>query len=202
MKSTHADQVTGLADTFGPLVFATAYRILGNRDEADDAYQEVFLRLVKSPKGVATLDRPEAWGAYLRVMATRCAINILKRRPRWELAGEGVLETLAAPGAASPRALAAQNERAELLRRALSALPERDARVFTLRLFEGLSYEEIAEAEELTTSAVGVILHRTGQRLRRALDPLADGPAPARSFPSSPPVQNPPAADPAKGVVS
>ena len=172
MKSSHADLVAQLADQFGRMVFATAYRILGNRDEAEDAYQEVFLKLMKAKRMDIPPDRIDEWGAYLRVVASRCAIDLLHRRPKWESADERQLENLESPNGKDPRSAATQRQQAEMLRQALSGLPERDARIFTLRHFESLSYERIAELEQLNVSAVGVILHRAGQRLRKILEPL------------------------------
>ena len=162
------------------MVFATAYRILGNRDEANDAYQEVFLKLMKA-RGIPIPEgRDDEWGAYLRVTATRCAIDLLHRRPRWEPDGEELLEHLAAPNGHDPHSLANQHQRAELLRQAIQTLPEREARIFTLRHFEDLSYEGIAQAEQMSASAVGVMLHRVTQRLRKALEPFITQDEPAR----------------------
>jgi len=172
MKSSHADLVAQLADQFGRMVFATAYRILGNRDEAEDAYQEVFLKLMKTKKPDILPERTDEWGAYLRVVASRCAIDLLHRRPKWDSANEEQLETLESPNGNDPRSAAAQRQQAEILRQALSGLPERDARIFTLRHFESLSYERIAHLEQLSVSAVGVILHRASQRLRKILEPM------------------------------
>jgi RNA polymerase sigma factor (sigma-70 family) len=180
MKRCQADQVARLAEGFGPMVFATAYRILGNRDEANDAYQEVFLKLMKAKGIPIPEDRDEEWGAYLRVTATRCAIDILHRRPRWEPAGEELLENLAAPGGHDPHSMANRHQRAELLRQALQTLPEREARIFTLRHFEDLSYEKIAQAEQVSVGAVGVILHRVTQRLKKALESFITQDEPAR----------------------
>ena len=62
--------------------------------------------------------------------------------------------------------LASQRQKADALRKALSSMPERDAQVFALRCFDDLSYEVIAAQMSLSVSQVGVILHRTRNRLR------------------------------------
>jgi len=56
-----------------------------------------------------------------------------------------------------------------MLRRALSLMPERDAGVFVLRCFDDLSYEVIAAQMNVSVGQVGVILHRTRNRLRDML---------------------------------
>ena len=172
MTLSQADAVAQLADEFGRMVFVTAYRILGNRNEAEDAYQDVFLKLMKSSSMRIPLERTDEWGAYLRVVATRCAIDVLHRRPKWESADEMRLDTLESKESKNPRSVASERQQAEMLRKALSDLPERDARIFTLRHFESLNYGEIAKLEQLDVSAVGVILHRAGKRLRKILEPM------------------------------
>ena len=58
-----------------------------------------------------------------------------------------------------------------MLRKALSLMPERDAQVFALRCFDDLSYEAIAAQMNLSVGQVGVILHRTRNRLRDMFQP-------------------------------
>ena len=61
-----------------------------------------------------------------------------------------------------------------MLRRALSLMPQRDAEVFVLRCFDDLSYEAIAAQMNVSVSQVGVILHRTRNRLREMLKGQVD----------------------------
>lgn len=105
MQSSQAALVADLAERYGPMIYATAYRILGNREEASDAYQEVFLKLMKS--GAGGQGRPvEEWGAYLRVAAAHCAVTLLRRRPRWQVADSEVIEAAVGPAGEDPRAQA------------------------------------------------------------------------------------------------
>ena len=172
MKSNRTNLVAELADQFGSMVFATAYRILGNKDEANDAYQEVFLKIMKARSLDISADQVNQWGAYLRVTASRCAINILQRRPKWDLPDSEFFENLPEPGNENPRTQNEKQRQANLLRKALASLSEQEAHIFALRYFEDLTYEEIARQEEMTTNGVGVILHRAVQHLKTILEPL------------------------------
>jgi RNA polymerase sigma-70 factor (ECF subfamily) len=171
MNDEHANQLTELAGLYGHMVFTTAYRILGNAEDAEDALQEVFLKMLTTWTGQF---RPEAvrnWGGYLRGAAVRCAIDLLRRKKRWRREGAELAEDVAAPPGLDPRTLAIGRQRSRLLRQALAQLPGRDARIFAMRYFEEFSYEEIAAHTGMTANRVGVILHRARKRLEDILEP-------------------------------
>ena len=172
------ERVAELVDRYGRMVFATAYRILGRADEAEDALQEVFLKLIGVWDGRLRTASVRDWGAYLRVMATRSAINLMRARASRRFESRQLSDNMAAPCSKEPAAQE-KAERMQRLRRALASLPERDAAVFSLRYFEDLTYEQVAHEMNLSVSQVGVILHRTRNRLRKlaneALDESATG---------------------------
>jgi len=172
MKDGHAEQVEELADRYGQMVFATAYRVLGNAQDAEDTLQEVFLKLLGRWNGRLKPDAVRDWGAFLRVAASRCALDMLRRKVRRKRTTDTLNEEVGLAGKEDPRRSANQREEARLLRQALSLLPNRDARIFALRYFEDFSYAEIAEEMSLSTSQVGVILHRARKRLREILEPM------------------------------
>lgn len=173
MKQERVDWVTDLSERYGRMVYSTAYRILGNPQDSEDVLQEVFLKLLGGWSGKVKPNTVQDWGAYLRVTAARTAIDLLRRKPKekqesWELVRE-----IEASGEPSPRYQASQKQKVRFLRQALSQLPERDARAFALRYFEDLSYDVIAEHLGVSVNQVGVILHRTRERLKEILAPLS-----------------------------
>ncbi len=171
MSDNHSGRLAELAEQHGQMVFATAYRILGNADEAEDALQEVFLKMLSCRSGPAQLDAVRDWGAYLRVAASTAAVDLLRRKSRRRREKAGLDSEPVGSIDDDPARLADQRETVVLLRQALATLPARDAAVFTLRHFEDLSYRCIAQQMELTTDQVGVILHRSRKRLRDLLRP-------------------------------
>jgi len=172
MNDEHAEWLAELADRQGRMVFATAYRILGCAEDAEDVLQEVFLKLLASRNRRSKAEGVRDWGAYLRVMAAHCAVDLLRRRSKWKGEDMELCEEMPAPADHNPRRLAIQHQRARLLRQAVSTLPKRDARVFALRYFEELSYEKIAQQTGLNINAIGVVLYRARNRLREILEPL------------------------------
>src|SRR5438105_1398660 len=69
-----------LFNNLWPLVFATSYRILrGNRDLAEDASQDVFLRILRYARFEDFIDNPEAFKSYVRTICKNVCISYLAR---------------------------------------------------------------------------------------------------------------------------
>lgn len=158
--------IANLADSYGRQVFQTAFRLLGDSHLAEDVTQEVFLKLFK--KTPAAFDKIHNWPAYLCTMATSTAIDQLRRIRR---RSEQPIEQIPAEkdSASGPCSLLAQQQDLERFRRALAQLSPRDAEIFCLRHIEGLSYQEITLCVDISTSLVGVTLHRAQQKLSQWL---------------------------------
>ncbi|MGE3804132.1 MAG: RNA polymerase sigma factor [Gemmataceae bacterium] len=145
----------------GPMVFGTAWRILGHTYDTEDVVQEVFLEAHHLQKQ----NKVRNWGGLLRQLATFRALDKLRqRRPTVGLDGVNVAER-----GGDPEASAIGNELAVRLRRALTKLPPREAAVFCLHCFDDLSNQEIAEQLEISAGAVGVALHKARARLEHLL---------------------------------
>ena len=152
-------------------VWRTAYRLLGNTDEAADGFQETFLAALQ----LARREPVRSWPALLGRLATRRALDRLRKRIRDAGRHEDLADwTTVASGNPGPVQEAQATELSARLRKALTQLPPQQAEVFCLRSVNDLSYREIARQLDLKTSAVGVLLHRARSRLRELL-----GPAPA-----------------------
>ncbi|HUS91588.1 MAG TPA: sigma-70 family RNA polymerase sigma factor [Phycisphaerae bacterium] len=158
----------------GQAAWQTAYRLLGDPDEAADCLQEVLLEALE----ISRRQRVRHWSALLRHLCTYRAIDRLRRRLRraedhWDPA-EWTGVPCNDPGPVE------QAEAAELsgrLRRAIAQLPPQQATVFCLRCIEELSYRDIARQLGLRTSNVGVLLHRARARLRELLSSAKESPA-------------------------
>ena len=183
MKRDVKDQLAELANWHGRMAFSAAYRILGNVADAEDAVQEVFLKLLDHRNGRLRLDAVRDWGAYLRVAASRAAVDLLRSKPKWQQGNQEEGGEFEAVIEENPRSLTIQRQQAGLLRQAMRALHNRDATVFALRYFEDCSYEEIAEQMQISVNSVGVILHRARKRLREILEPIVGDTAPPNDRP-------------------
>jgi RNA polymerase sigma-70 factor (ECF subfamily) len=152
----------GIVREHGPLVFGTAWRILGHAADAEDVVQEVFLQVHR----LHQVQPVRHWPAFLRRLAACRALDRLRQR-RHTVSLDG----LDVAGSSDPEAEAVGNELAERLRQAVAQLPERESEAFCLRYFEDLSYQKIAEALDITPGAVGQALHKA----RGKLEPLFAG---------------------------
>lgn len=141
----------------GPLVFKTAWRILGHAADTEDVVQEVFLQFHQWQKLRPVHHAP----ALLRRMAACRALDRLRQRKR-----HASLEDVANRSTScDPEALAIEQELRDRLRQAIGELPEREAEVFCLRYFDDLSYQEIAEELRIQKGAVAAALHKARAKL-------------------------------------
>ena len=154
-------------------VYRAAHRITGNAADAEDVLQGVFLRLAR--RAGEPLRGDEAVGYFYR-SAVNGALDVVRSRQR---AGWAPLEAadLAVSSAAEGAEFEPEREhRLKGLRRALrlaiSRLSPRSAEIFTLRYFEGLSYQQIADVTGSNSGVVAVLLHRTRARLKKELSTL------------------------------
>lgn len=158
------DDIESLVETYqGPLVrYAT--RLVGNRELAQDVVQETFLKYLERP---LRFGEPRQWASWLyRVTHNRC-IDILKRDSRRRQLN------LFAPKPASVEppgeGLIGEEQRRAVGRWLAKLKPEHRA-VVLLFFDEGKTYKEICEITGLSSSNVGMILHRSLKRLRKYAD--------------------------------
>lgn len=140
-------------------VVRIAYRVLGERDAAEDVAQEVFLAFHRQHPA----DAPFA-PAWLHRAAAHTALNDVRSRRRRDLR-----EAAATVGTdEDPEAAALERERAREVRAALARLPEASAELLALR-YSGLSYAEVAAASGIKADQVGTRLRRAQDAFRREM---------------------------------
>jgi RNA polymerase sigma-70 factor (ECF subfamily) len=123
-------------------VAALAYRLLGSREEARDATQEVYLRVYRFLPRFRPFEDVHAW--LYRVTVNVCRDLRRRRRAATPLpeADGAQPAALVVDGGAEESARAAQE--ATLLARALATLPEKERRAVVLRDLEGLQTADVA----------------------------------------------------------
>ncbi|GAW36040.1 ECF RNA polymerase sigma factor SigE [Roseovarius sp. A-2] len=148
-----------------PRVMAHAYRLLGNRAEAEDVAQEAMLRLWKQARDWRQGEAKVTTWLY-RVVANLCIDR--QRRAR---GGPVALDAIPEPAdeRASADETLQERARAEALQAALDTLPERQRQAVVLRHIEGLANPEIAEIMEITIEAVESLTSRGKRALSAAL---------------------------------
>jgi RNA polymerase sigma-70 factor, ECF subfamily len=150
------------------------YRFIGDRTQAKDLSQEVFLRVWQAAKSYEAKAKFTTW--VYRIASNLC-LNELKsaRRRRWlrffqsgEEGGKTIEETLS-DGSPSTETLLLAKERTRQITEALQTLPENQRMAIILKRYDDLSYEEIARVIDCSVSAVESLLVRAKRTLQEKL---------------------------------
>lgn len=142
-------------------VYGLLFRLVGERSEAEDLTQEVFMKL-HGRTGSKTHPQDENVSAWLYRVAMNAGYNALRARKRlWQRNVYLVPEVEMTPDAQ----VAARQERAAV-RAALARLPQRQVQLLLLRQME-FSYAECAVICSVAPSSVGTLLARAAEAFRR-----------------------------------
>jgi RNA polymerase sigma-70 factor (ECF subfamily) len=160
----------GEAEAYGELVrrhqqpvFNVCYRLLGHRQEAEDAAQEAFLRAYDR---LATFDPGRPFGPWMRRVAANLCLNRLAGERPAGLALDDERTQVDEPG---PEKAREDAEQSAAVRAAIMALPPHYRAVIELRHFHEMSYDAIAAALGLPVSDVKSHLFRARRRLAEVL---------------------------------
>lgn len=155
---------------YRPRLEAVALRILGERADAEDVVQRIFLALPRVEfQGQASL-----W-TYLYRAAWNGALNVLRARRRREAADAEALERALfaeLDQTAGPEARVLESEILGGVARALLRVKPQHRRALALRIVWDLTNSEIAEREGVPLATVGTWLRRGREELREALGPM------------------------------
>ncbi len=161
-------------------VYALCQRLLQDRDEADSATQDVFLKAYQalSKQNAPEIDDPARWLTRIAVNACMDRLRsrkwqLWRRRPSPEDEQAILLKTRSTSPEAEQKYFADQVSRR--LRVSLNRLSGRQRAVFTLRHFEGMSLEEIGSHLDLDVGTVKVHMFRAVAKLREELRDLYEG---------------------------
>jgi RNA polymerase sigma-70 factor (ECF subfamily) len=141
------------------LVLATALRLLGNLEDAQDASQEVFLKLYRNLGKLEDTDNIPAW--LYRVTVNACHDVGRKRKPT------ASVEEAEAVAAADPPDDA---DRRRALMLSLRRLSEKERAAVVLRDLEGLSTEEVARALGSSEATVRSQISQARVKMREFLE--------------------------------
>ena len=163
-----------LFDSNATLVHNVCFRMLGNRQDAEDVTQEVFLEAYKSLKRFRFESKLSTW--IYRIAVNRSLNHQRKRKlERWLSldfeANEDRAGNMAFPGtvADTPDSIVEKKETERVVQEAIAKLPERQRTALLLHRYEDLPYQEIADIMDVTVASVESLLHRAKQTLAKNL---------------------------------
>ncbi|HEX2114955.1 MAG TPA: RNA polymerase sigma factor [Alphaproteobacteria bacterium] len=152
-----------------------AYSILRDRDEADDAVQDAYVRAFQS---LTQLEDPARFPTWLATIVVNEARGRLRRSRRTGPLDDEVTQTEIVPmftqPTASPERLALAGELRRVLERAIDDLPGPFRTVFMLRGVEGLNVAETAACLGIPAATVKTRFHRARALLRQSLQAEAE----------------------------
>lgn len=170
------------SDAFGQLVerYATvivnlAYRMVGDRTEAEDLAQETFVAAFKALPRFRADSKFSTW--LYRIAANKCKDWLRAKRPGQGVQDVDVDEALDAGVAAeerTPERLLSQQQVAEQLDRAIQRLPPLYREAFVLKHVEGLSYEEMQEIVGVNADTLKMRVYKGRLQLSRELVELKE----------------------------
>jgi RNA polymerase sigma-70 factor (ECF subfamily) len=164
---------------YGPIVWKTAYRLLGVQADVNDCFQDTFLCAWKQSQ----LEPIRNWPGFLKRLATTRALDRLRARSRDGAQLSQLSDTLdVISNVSEPYELAQSSELAEHLRCALAIIDERQAEVFCLACVEEMEYRQISQQLDISVNYVGVLLNRAKTNLRDHL--CAHAPIPSARNPN------------------
>ena len=150
------------------------YRFIGDRTQAKDLAQEVFIRVWQAAKSYEPKAKFTTW--IYRITANLC-LNELKsaRRRRWfqfhrsDEDSENTIEETLSDGSPSAEDLLLAKERSRQISDALQSLPDNQRMALILKRYDDLSYQEIAQIIGCSVSAVESLLVRAKRTLQEKL---------------------------------
>ena len=154
--------------------------LVGNREQAEDLAQEVFLRVYRARK---TYEPGAKFSTWLFTIANHAASNALRNQSRRHevtlraqdsgpLGARPFDKMLQASSGQIPARQLDKAEMRDIVRMSVETLGERQRMAVLLSKFEGMSYAEIAEVMEITPQALKSLLSRARENLREVLAAL------------------------------
>lgn len=159
---------TRLVDTYKDMVFTVCYRILRQREDAEDAAQMVF---IKAYKKLNSFKGNSKFSTWLYTIAYRTAIS--KSRIKTVETVDDSFHIDIATDESFPQLEEMKSQEQQFyVKKAIDALPEIDSVIVSLFYMDECSIQEIVDITQLKESNVKVKLHRARKQLKENLEGL------------------------------
>lgn len=152
----------------GRRLYALAFRFLNNREEAEDAVQEVMMKVWAERGEERNHENVAAW---CTTVTRNCCIDMLRRRKRWRmepLGTTGGTDSLHSGNAGTEE----RHEAAGLFSEIVSRMKEPGRSAVIMRDMEGYTYEETAEALGTNVNALRTVISRARKQIREEMEKI------------------------------
>lgn len=182
VRDDHAAAFEELVLRYQNRLVAILEHLMGNRDQAEDLAQEVFLRVYRSRKDYVPTAKFSTWlftiannvaSNYRRMMSRRKEVHLPSPDSSSQPANplEGML---AVSSGQMPARQLDKAEMRDVVRLAVGALNERQRMAVLLNKFEGMAYSDIAEVMQMSPKAIKSLLSRARVNLKEVLEPYLE----------------------------
>jgi RNA polymerase sigma-70 factor (ECF subfamily) len=164
-----------LVETYQRMVVNTCLGIVHNQSDAEDLAQDVFLEIFRSAENFRGDAKLSTW---LYRIATNRSLNLIRNNKRKRFfqsieetftGGRNHTSEISENRADQPDQNITDQQRSDLLHRAIDRLPEKQRIAFTLNKYEELPYQQIAEIMEISLASVESLIHRAKKNLQKQL---------------------------------
>ena len=169
------DAFRQLVERYQGAVYNLAYRMLGDPGDAEDAAQEIFVRIYRQ---LGRYDPARKFSTWTLAIATNYCIDQLRRR-RMQLVPLENIIPWARSREVGPEGEAITQESRDEVQRLIKQLPEKYRAPLVLRYFDELSCAEIAEVLGMPEGTVKTQIHRARKALEKL---LAEGEEPRNAL--------------------
>ncbi|MFS1514633.1 RNA polymerase sigma factor SigW [Chengkuizengella sp. SCS-71B] len=173
-KKGNHQAFSDLVDLYKNKIYHLGYRMLGNKQEAEDITQETFLRVYKSIHKYDAKYKFSTW--IFRIGTNLCIDRLRKRKNAFSLdaetiEGEGIDGYDILPSEDdSPDQQLIISETQRHVREAIDKLPEKYKSVVVLRYLHDLSLQEVGDILNMPVTTVKTRVHRGREYLRKKLE--------------------------------
>lgn len=167
-KSGNIQAFQQLVEFYSHRLYASAYRILGNKEHAEDCVQEVFLKVYNKISGFNEQSKFSTW---LYSVTVNTAIDLQRKHAKHNYNDSDDFELLAAENSSTPEKSLWLDNVSLATQKALMQLSDEVRLAFILRHHEERSIEEISQILEINPNTVKNRIFRGVARLREILQP-------------------------------
>lgn len=174
VREKNAERYAEIIERYQGKLFAYLYRLIGNRDEAEDLLQDVF---IKAYKNLHSYDVSRKFSSWIYRIAHNEAVNYIKRKSlkrfiSWEdiSSTKDKLVSQSTEDGADDAWI--RKESIKEVDDAIKRLPIKYKQVLLLRYFSDKSYEEIGEILGKPVNTVGTLINRAKKNLAEVMEKL------------------------------
>jgi len=171
IRKKDQEKYSEIVDRYQKKLFIYIYRLIGNKEEAEDLLQDVF---VKAYKNLNSYDISRKFSSWIYRIAHNEAVNHIKRKSlkkfiSWEtiVSTKDKLDSSSEEEGADKVWL--KKEASREVEKTINELPFKYKQVLTLRYYSERSYEEIAEILGKPVNTVGTLINRAKKKLAEKL---------------------------------